>query len=61
MGWVSIGRGSGKMIESWVPAMTALWDAADSLLNKDDLAAKEDYVNSMNWLAEVSGAGPINS
>ena len=40
----------------WVPAMTALWDAADSLLNKDDLDAKEDYVNSMNWLAEVSGA-----
>jgi len=45
----------------WVPAMTALWDAADSLLNKDVLDAKEDYVNSMNWLAEVSGAGPINS
>ena len=44
----------------WVPAMTALWDAADSLLNKDVLDAKEDYVNSMNWLAEVSGAGPIN-
>ena len=39
----------------WVPAMTALWDAADSLLNKDVLDAKEDYVNSMNWLAEVSG------
>ena len=40
----------------WVPAMTALWDAADSLLNKDVLDAKEDYVNSMNWLAEVSGS-----
>ena len=26
----------------WVPAMTALWDAADSLLNKDVLDAKED-------------------
>jgi len=36
--------------------MTALWDAADSLLNKDVLDAKEDYVNSMNWLAEVSGS-----
>ena len=45
----------------WVPAMTALWDAADSLLNKDILDAKEDYVNSMKWLAEVSGAGPITS
>ena len=43
----------------WVPAMTALWDAADSLLNKDDLDAKEDYVNSMNWLAEVSGSEAI--
>jgi len=40
----------------WVPAMTALWDAADSLLNKDILDAKEDYVNSMKWLAEVSGS-----
>ncbi len=40
----------------WVPAMTALWDAADALLNKDILDAKEDYVNSMKWLAEVSGS-----
>ena len=40
----------------WVPAMTALWDAADPLLNNDVLDAKEDYVNSMNWLAEVSGS-----
>ncbi|MEE3303828.1 MAG: hypothetical protein VX191_02985 [Candidatus Thermoplasmatota archaeon] len=45
----------------WVPAMTALWDAADSLLNQDILDAKEDYVNSMKWLAEVSGAGSITS
>jgi hypothetical protein len=43
----------------WVPAMTALWDAADSLLNNDVLDAKEDYVNSMNWLAEVSGSEAI--
>ncbi len=40
----------------WVPAMTALWDAADSLLNRDILDSKEDYVNSMKWLAEVSGS-----
>ena len=40
----------------WVPAMTALWDAADSLLNQDILDSKEDYVNSMKWLAEVSGS-----
>ena len=39
--------------------MTALWDAADSLLNNDVLDAKEDYVNSMNWLAEVSGSEAI--
>ena len=45
----------------WVPAMTAHWDAADSLLNQDILDAKEDYVNSMKWLAEVSGAGAITS
>ena len=43
----------------WVPAMTALWDAADALLLKGDLDAKEDYVDAMKWLAEISGSGPL--
>ena len=43
----------------WVPALQALWDAADSLLLKDDLKAEEDYRSSMAWLAEVSGSGPL--
>ena len=46
----------------WVPAMTALWDAADSLLNKDDLDAKEDYAKFNELVGQgVSGAGPIGS
>ena len=43
----------------WVPAMTALWDAADALLLKDDLEAQEDYVAAMNWLAESSGTSGL--
>lgn len=43
----------------WVPAMTALWDAADGLLLKDDLDAKEDYVAAMKWLAESSGTSGL--
>lgn len=43
----------------WVPAMTALWDAADALLLKDDLDAKEDYVSAMKWLAESSGTSGL--
>ncbi len=41
----------------WVPALQALWDAADALLLKDDLEAVEDYSAAMGWLAEVSGSG----
>ena len=44
----------------WVPALQALWDAASELLLNDNLDAAQDYESSMNWLAEVSGAGPIN-
>ncbi len=43
----------------WVPAMTALWDAADALLLKDDLEAKQDYVAAMKWLAESSGTSGL--
>ncbi|MCH2428465.1 MAG: hypothetical protein MK168_03925 [Candidatus Thalassarchaeum sp.] len=43
----------------WVPALRALWDAAESLLLKDDLGAEQDYRASMGWLAEVSGSGPL--
>jgi len=44
----------------WVPALRALWDAASELLLNDNLDAVQDYESSMKWLAEVSGAGPIN-
>lgn len=43
----------------WVPAMTALWDAADGLLLKDDLDAEQDYVSAMQWLAESSGTSGL--
>ena len=44
----------------WVPALRALWDAATSLLLEDDMESVSDYVTSMEWLAEVSGSGPIS-
>ena len=44
----------------WVPALRALWDAATSLLIEDDMESVSDYVSSMEWLAEVSGSGPIS-
>lgn len=44
----------------WVPALRALWDAATSLLLEDDMESLSDYVSSMEWLAEVSGSGPIS-
>ncbi|MEC8874176.1 MAG: hypothetical protein VX502_02160 [Candidatus Thermoplasmatota archaeon] len=43
----------------WVPALQALWDAADELLHKDDLSAETDYISAMRWLAEISGSGPV--
>ena len=43
----------------WVPALQALWDAADELLHKDDLSAEADYKSAMRWLAETSGSGPV--
>ena len=43
----------------WVPALTAVWDAAKALLLEDDLDSVADYRSSMEWLAEVSGSGSI--
>ena len=43
----------------WVPALTAVWDAAQALLLEDDLESEADYRSSMGWLAEVSGSGPL--
>ena len=43
----------------WVPALTAVWDAAQALLMEDDLESVTDYRSSMGWLAEVSGSGPL--
>ena len=43
----------------WVPALTAVWDAAKALLLEDDMESKADYRSSMEWLAEASGSGPL--
>jgi len=43
----------------WVPALTAVWDAAQALLLEDDLESETDYRSSMGWLAEVSGSGSL--
>jgi hypothetical protein len=40
----------------WVPALRALWDAAEDLLVNDNLEAGIDYKSAMKWLAEVSGS-----
>ncbi len=40
----------------WVPALQALWDAAEDLLINDNLEAVIDYKSAMKWLAEVSGS-----
>ena len=39
----------------WVPALQALWDAAEDLLLNDIEEAEEDYKNAMKWLAESCG------
>ena len=43
----------------WVPALTAVWDAAQALLMEDDLDSEADYRSSMEWLSEVSGSGSL--
>ncbi len=43
----------------WVPALQALWDAAEDLLLNDNKDAVQDYQAAMRWLAETSGSGPL--
>jgi len=43
----------------WVPALRALWDAAEDLLLNDKLDSVQDYEAAMKWLAETTGAGPM--
>ncbi len=43
----------------WVPALRALWDAAEGLLLEDELALEADYRSAMVWLGEVSGSEPL--
>ena len=52
-------RPSGTREETWVPALQALWDAEDLLLN-DIEEAEEDYTNAMKWLAESSGVSEFH-
>lgn len=44
----------------WVPALQALWDAAEDLLLNDIEEAEEDYRNAMKWLAESSGVSEFS-
>ena len=44
----------------WVPALQALWDAAEDLLLNDIEEAGEDYTNAMKWLAESSGVSEFH-
>ncbi len=43
----------------WVPALQALWDAAEDLLLNDNKDSVQDYEAAMKWLAEVSGSGEL--
>ena len=43
----------------WVPALQALWDAAEDLLLNDNEDSVRDYEAAMKWLAEVSGSGEL--
>jgi len=43
----------------WVPALQALWDAAEDLLLNDNEDSVQDYKAAMKWLAEVSGSGEL--
>lgn len=44
----------------WVPALQALWDAAEDLLLNDIEESEEDYRNAMKWLAESSGVSEFS-
>ncbi|MDP6920716.1 MAG: hypothetical protein QF709_02215 [Candidatus Thalassarchaeum sp.] len=43
----------------WVPALQAVWDAAEDLLLNDNEDSVQDYKAAMKWLAEVSGSGEL--
>jgi hypothetical protein len=43
----------------WVPALRALWDAAEDLLLNDNKDAVQDYEAAMKWLSEASGSGKL--
>ena len=43
----------------WVPALRALWDAAEDLLLNDNEDAVQDYEAAMKWLSESSGSGQL--
>jgi len=43
----------------WVPALRALWDAAEDLLLNDNKDAVQDYEAAMKWLSETSGSGVL--
>ena len=43
----------------WVPALQALWDAAEDLLLNENKDAVQDYEAAMKWLSETSGSGQL--
>ncbi len=45
----------------WVPALRMLWNSATKILNENNEDAKNDYIQAMEKLAEISGAGKLAS
>ena len=45
----------------WVPALQMLWESATKILSGDDSSSRDEYIQSMEKLAEISGAGKLTS
>jgi len=44
-----------------VPALQMLWESATKILSGDDSSSRDEYIQSMEKLAEISGAGKLTS
>lgn len=45
----------------WVPALQMLWESATKILSENDSSSRDEYIQSMEKLAEISGAGKLTS
>ena len=43
----------------WVPALHMLWASAEEILNENSEEARNNYIDAMRKLAEISGAGKL--